>query len=87
MISIEIEQKKVEEPTLERMGGFMGWPGGREGTPSHLCWVKSVSYYFKVILSNIIESIKLASVRSPPLLNPLDTPLERPLLAHFLGGF
>ena len=28
MISIEIEQKKVEEPTSERMGGFMGWPGG-----------------------------------------------------------
>ena len=24
MISIETEQKKVEEPTLERMGGFMG---------------------------------------------------------------
>ena len=28
MISIEIEQKKVEEQTSERMGGFMGWPGG-----------------------------------------------------------
>ena len=28
MISIEIEQKKVEEPTLERMGGFTGWRGG-----------------------------------------------------------
>ena len=27
MISTEIEQKKVEEQTLERMGGFMGWPG------------------------------------------------------------
>ena len=24
MISTEIEQKKVEEPTSERMGGFMG---------------------------------------------------------------
>lgn len=24
MINIEIEQKKEEEPTLERMGGFMG---------------------------------------------------------------
>ena len=33
MISIEIEQKKVEEPTSERMGGFMGWPGGG-GAPS-----------------------------------------------------
>ena len=31
MISIEIEQKKVEEPTSERMGGFMGWPGGVRG--------------------------------------------------------
>ena len=31
MISIEIEQKKVEEPTLERMGGFMGWPAGGGG--------------------------------------------------------
>ena len=31
MISIEIEQKKVEEQTLERMGGFMGWPGGGRG--------------------------------------------------------
>ena len=31
MISIEIEQKKVEEQTLERMGGFMGWSGGGEG--------------------------------------------------------
>ena len=29
MVSTEIEQKKVEEPTLERMGGFMG--GGRVG--------------------------------------------------------
>ena len=28
MISIEIEQNKVEEPTSERMGGFIGWPGG-----------------------------------------------------------
>ena len=27
MISIEIEQKKEEEPTSERMGGFMGWSG------------------------------------------------------------
>ena len=26
MISIEIEQKKVEEQTLERMGGFMAPP-------------------------------------------------------------
>ena len=32
MISIEIEQNKVEEPTSERMGGFIGWPGG--GAPS-----------------------------------------------------
>ena len=31
MISTEIEQKKVEEPTLERMGGFMGWSGGEGG--------------------------------------------------------
>ena len=31
MISIEIEQKKVEEPTLERMGGLMGWPAGGGG--------------------------------------------------------
>ena len=31
MISIEIEQKKVEEQTLERMGGFMGWSGGGGG--------------------------------------------------------
>ena len=31
MISTEIEQKKVEEPTLERMGGFMGWPAGGGG--------------------------------------------------------
>ena len=31
MISIEIEQKKVEEPTSERMGGFMGWSGGVRG--------------------------------------------------------
>ena len=31
MISTEIEQKKVEEPTSERMGGFMGWPGGVRG--------------------------------------------------------
>ena len=34
MISTEIEQKKVEEPTLERMSGFMGWPaegGGVRG--------------------------------------------------------
>ena len=30
-ISTEIEQKKVEEPTLERMGGFMGWSGGGGG--------------------------------------------------------
>ena len=58
MISTEIEQKKVEEPTLERMGGFMGWPaggggGGRVGGGHHphLCWVKSISCYFKVILS------------------------------------
>ena len=28
MISTEIEQKKVEEQTLQRMGGFMGWSGG-----------------------------------------------------------
>ena len=33
MISIEIEQKTVEEPTSERMGGFMGWPRGG-GAPS-----------------------------------------------------
>ena len=50
MISIEIEQKKVEEQTLERMGGFMGWSGGgRVGGVRHhphLCWVKSISYYF-----------------------------------------
>ena len=50
MINTEIEQKKVEEPTLERMGGFMGWPaggGGRGGRHHpHLCWVKSISYYF-----------------------------------------
>ena len=51
MISTEIEQKKVEEPTLERMGGFMGWSGGggRVGGVRHhphLCWVKSISYYF-----------------------------------------
>ena len=51
MISTEIEQKKVEEQTLERMGGFMGWSGGggRVGGVSHhphLCWVKSISYYF-----------------------------------------
>ena len=54
-ISTEIEQKKVEEQTLERMGGFMGWPGGgRVGGVRHhphLCWVKSISCYFKVILS------------------------------------
>ena len=31
MISTEIEQKKVEEQTLERMGGFMGWSGGWGG--------------------------------------------------------
>ena len=31
MISIEIEQKKVEEQTLERMGGFMGWSRGGGG--------------------------------------------------------
>ena len=31
MISTEIEQKKVEEQTLERMGGFMGWSGGGGG--------------------------------------------------------
>ena len=31
MISTEIEQQKVEEQTLERMGGFMGWPGGVRG--------------------------------------------------------
>ena len=37
MISTEIEQKKVEEPTLERMGGFMGWPaGGGEAPPAPL---------------------------------------------------
>ena len=40
MISTEIEQKKVEEPTLERMGGFMGWPaggvGGGEAPPTPL---------------------------------------------------
>ena len=52
MISTEIEQKKVEEPTSERMGGFMGWPGGVKGAGGggwqhpHLCWVKSISYYF-----------------------------------------
>ena len=51
MISIEIEQKKVEEHTLERMGGFMGWSeeaGGVGGVRHHphLCWVKSISYYF-----------------------------------------
>ena len=50
MISTEIEQKKVEEHTLERMGGFMGWPGGVRGGGGwqhpHLCWVKSISYYF-----------------------------------------
>ena len=50
MISIEIEQKKVEEPTSERMGGFMGWPGGVTGVGGwqhpHLYWVKSISYYF-----------------------------------------
>ena len=33
MISIEIEQKKVEEPTSERVGGFTGWRGGG-GAPS-----------------------------------------------------
>ena len=33
MISIEIQQKKAEELTSERMGGFMGWPGrGGGGT-------------------------------------------------------
>ena len=31
MISTEIEQKKVEEQTLERMGGFLGWSGGEGG--------------------------------------------------------
>ena len=39
MISTEIEQKKVEEPTLERMGGFMDWPeggGGGEAPPTPL---------------------------------------------------
>ena len=49
MISTEIEQKKVEEQTLQRMGGFMGWSGGEGGGirhHPHLCWVKSVSYYF-----------------------------------------
>ena len=51
MISTEIEQKKVEEPTSERMGGFMGWPGGVKGAGGgwqhpHLGWVKSISYYF-----------------------------------------
>ena len=56
MISTEIEQKKVEEPTLELMGGFMGWPAGEGGGRGerhhpHLCWVKSISCYFKVILS------------------------------------
>ena len=45
MISIEIQQKKAEELTSERMGGFMGWPGGGGHHP-HLCWVKSISYYF-----------------------------------------
>ena len=36
MISTEIEQKKVEEPTLERMGGFMDWPkGGGGGGTTH----------------------------------------------------
>lgn len=33
MISTEIEQKKVEEQTLERMGGFMGWSGGGSQPP------------------------------------------------------
>ena len=47
MISIEIEQKKVEEPTSERMGGFTGWRGGGGGVPHpHRVWVKSISYYF-----------------------------------------
>ena len=52
MISTEIEQKKVEEQTLERMGGFMGWSEkggggvGRVRHHPHLCWVKSISYYF-----------------------------------------
>ena len=50
MISIEIEQKKVEEPTLERKGEFMGWPGRYH---PHLCLVKSISYYFKVIPNKI----------------------------------
>ena len=31
MISTEIEQKKVEEHTLERMGGFMGGSEGGGG--------------------------------------------------------
>ena len=31
MISTEIEQKKVEEQTLERMGGFMVGRGGEGG--------------------------------------------------------
>ena len=34
MISIEIQQKKAEELTSERMGGFMGWPGRGGGAPS-----------------------------------------------------
>ena len=46
MISIEIQQKKAEELTSERMGGFMGWPGRGGGHHPHLCWVKSISYYF-----------------------------------------
>ena len=46
MISIEIEQKKVEEPTSERVGGFTGWRGGGGVHHPHLCWVKSISYYF-----------------------------------------
>ena len=31
MISTEIEQNKVEEQTVERMGGFMGWSRGGGG--------------------------------------------------------
>ena len=51
MISTEIEQKKVEEHTLERMGGFMGGSEGGGGVGGirhhpHLCRVKSISYYF-----------------------------------------
>ena len=51
MISTVIEQKKVEETDVRTHGWIYGLVGGGGGVGGirhhpHLCWVKSISYYF-----------------------------------------